>query len=153
VIFVLEWPNGEFVSLIGFILFTKSLLCNVAIINRVTVLFRISSLSEFIFLKIERVLLWQVQYHKHQEGNFRSFGKILCSWQLNKSRIPCFRMDGPGMHPDDLQCLKYSDKFSIAFVQTSGQHVRTLFSVRERFQFSFAYTDRERQLATVRTRP
>jgi hypothetical protein len=31
VIFVLEWPKGEFVSiLIGYILLTKSLLCNVA---------------------------------------------------------------------------------------------------------------------------
>jgi hypothetical protein len=30
-IFVPEWPNGEFVSiLIGYILLTKSLLCNVA---------------------------------------------------------------------------------------------------------------------------
>jgi len=41
VIFVPEWPNGEFVSFVGCILLTKSLLCNVAALYRVAVLFRV----------------------------------------------------------------------------------------------------------------
>jgi len=57
VIFVPEWPKREFVSFIGFILLTKSLSCNVVVLNRVTVLFRISSLSEFISLR------WKEPYY------------------------------------------------------------------------------------------
>jgi hypothetical protein len=40
--------NFEFVSFIGFILLTTLLFCKDAILNRVTVLFKISSLLEFI---------------------------------------------------------------------------------------------------------
>jgi len=53
----LFWTGIVFFDLIGFILLTKSLSCNVGVVNRVTVLFRISSLLEFISLKMERALL------------------------------------------------------------------------------------------------
>jgi hypothetical protein len=39
------------------------------------------------------------------------------------------------MRPDALQCLEDSDKLSVASVQTSGQHVQTLFNVREESSF------------------
>jgi hypothetical protein len=84
---------------------------------------------------MERALLCQIQCHMHQEGNFRSSRKILCSSQLSKSRIPYFRPDGLVMRLDTLQCLEDSDKLSVASVLMSGQHVRTLFSVREGSSF------------------
>jgi len=115
---------------------TKSLSCNVAVVNKVTVLFRISSLSELISIKIERALLWQVQCHKHQEGNFKSSRKILRNWQHRKSRIPCFHPNGPVMRSDALQCLEDSDKFNVASVWTSKQYIQTLFSVQEDSSFS-----------------
>jgi len=40
-----------------------------------------SNYLEFIYLKIEGALLWQVQCHKHKECYFRSSRKILCRFQ------------------------------------------------------------------------
>jgi hypothetical protein len=58
VIFVSEWPKGEFVSFcIGCILLTKSLLCNVAVFTGMPYHFRIFKLLEFISLKMQRALL------------------------------------------------------------------------------------------------
>jgi hypothetical protein len=57
VIFVLEWPKGEFVSFIGFILLTKSLRCNVAVLNRDTVYFQSLQIFRVYLSDIERALL------------------------------------------------------------------------------------------------
>jgi hypothetical protein len=71
VIFVPEWPNGEFVSFVAFILLTKSLLCNVAVLNNDAILFRISTLLEFISLRWKKPYYDKAQCHKLQEGYFR----------------------------------------------------------------------------------
>jgi len=100
---------------------------------------------------MERALLWQVQCHKHQEGNFRSSKKIMHSWQLSKSRIPCFR-------PDDTVIASGRPPVSRRFWQVQrcicldvrATHPDTLQCSR-RIKFFFTDTDWERQLAIVRT--
>jgi hypothetical protein len=57
VIFVPEWPNREFVSFVGFILLTKSLACNVAIVNKDAVYFRIFKVFRVYFSNTEKALL------------------------------------------------------------------------------------------------
>jgi hypothetical protein len=52
---------------------------------------------------------------------------ILCIFQVRKSRIASFRLDGPIMRPDVHQCLL----FKLASVRTSQQQVRMLFRVQE----------------------
>jgi hypothetical protein len=54
VIFVLEWPKGEFVSFIGYILLTKSLSCKVVTLTGMPYYFRVFKYSEFI------LLIWKV---------------------------------------------------------------------------------------------
>jgi hypothetical protein len=47
-IFVSEWSKGEFVSiLIGYILLTKSLLCNVAAFTAMLFLWQVASVTSF----------------------------------------------------------------------------------------------------------
>jgi hypothetical protein len=57
VIFVLEWPKGEFVSFIGYILLTKSLSYNVVALTGITFYFRVFKCSEIISLNMERALI------------------------------------------------------------------------------------------------
>jgi hypothetical protein len=57
VIFVPEWPKGEFVSFIGYILLTKSLPCKVAILYRVVVFFRVFKIFRDYFSNMERALI------------------------------------------------------------------------------------------------
>jgi hypothetical protein len=65
-----------FVSFVGFSLLTKSLLCNVDILNRDAVLFRISSLLEFISLRWKEPYYDKFQCYKVQEGYFRVLGRF-----------------------------------------------------------------------------
>jgi len=51
---------------------TKSVLCNVTVLNRDVVLFRISSLLEFISLRWKGHYYENFQFHKLQEGYFRN---------------------------------------------------------------------------------
>jgi hypothetical protein len=76
VIFVLEWPNGEFVSFVGFILLTKSLSCNVAVLTGISYHFRIIKYSEIISLIWKRAYYDKFLCHKLQEGNFRVPGRF-----------------------------------------------------------------------------
>jgi hypothetical protein len=46
-----------------------------------------------------------------------------------RSRILCFRLDGPIMRPDAHQYREASEQFQVASVRTSWQHVRTHFRV------------------------
>jgi hypothetical protein len=57
VIFVSEWPKGEFVSFIGYILLTKSLSCKVAALNRDAILFKSLQIFRDYFSKMEKALL------------------------------------------------------------------------------------------------
>jgi len=54
VIFVPEWPKGEFVSLIGCILLTKALLRNVTVINSDAVYFRFFKVCRVYFSKTKK---------------------------------------------------------------------------------------------------
>jgi hypothetical protein len=56
--------------------------------------------------------------------------------QTQKSRICCFCPDGSVMRPDAHPCREASKQFQVASVQTSWQHVRMLFRVREDSSFS-----------------
>jgi len=104
-IFVPDWPKGEFVSLwLATFYWTKSLLCNVA------TYLGIPFISESSFQKCAS----------------QSLKKILCSFQVRRNRIPTSCPDGPVMRPDAHQCLL----FKLAYVRTFQQHVRTLFKVR-----------------------
>jgi hypothetical protein len=51
-----------------------------------------------------------------------------------KSRIPRFRSDGLVMRSDAHQCQE-AEQFKVASVQTSWQHIRALFRVREELGF------------------
>jgi hypothetical protein len=109
VIFVLEWPNGEFVSFIGFILLTKSLSCNVAILTGIPYYFRSLQIFRVYFSNMEMALLWQDSASQVSRRQFQSSRKILRSFQLSKSQIPCSCLDGPMKCPDTLLCREDSD--------------------------------------------
>jgi hypothetical protein len=134
VIFVLEWPKGEFVSFIGFILLTKSLSCNDVVLTGIPFYFRLFRYSEFISL------IWKVPYydkfqcHKASRRQFQSSRKILWSFQLSRSRIPYSHPDGPVKRLDALLYLEDSDSLACT-IWMSGQHVPMLFSVREESRF------------------
>jgi hypothetical protein len=66
---------------------------------------------------------------------FQKFQEDFAQLTSQKSRIPCFRPDGPIIHPDVLQCLEDSDKLSVASIRTSGQHFRALYKVRDDSSF------------------
>jgi hypothetical protein len=99
------------------------------------------------FSDMERALLWQVQCHKHKEGYFRSFRKILCRFKLRKveSLFPSgrpskasWRSSVSNIYSDDVAipsgCPSVSKRFKLfklASVRMSQQHVRTLFRVQE----------------------
>jgi hypothetical protein len=82
--------------------------CNVAVIIRDAEYFRVLITEKF----------------------FMMFQEDSVQILTQKSRIPCFRPDGPVMRPDTHQCRE-AEQFKVASVWTSRQHDRTLFRVRE----------------------
>jgi predicted RNA-binding protein YlqC (UPF0109 family) len=88
---------------------TKSLLCNVAILLGILFI----SKSSF------------------QKCSSRSSKEDSVQIPCQKNLIPSFCPNGPIMRPDAHQCLL----FKLASIQTSQQHVRTLFRVHEESSF------------------
>jgi hypothetical protein len=112
---------------VGCILLTKSLLCNVAIIIKDAVYFRV-----FI-----------------TEKCFKMFKEDSVQIPTQRSRIPRFRPDGLVLRRDAHKCRE-AKQFKNASVQTSWQHIRTHF--RDREDSAFLHRHRVgRQLAIVRT--
>jgi hypothetical protein len=125
----------ESVSLIGCIMLIKSLLHNVAIVNRITVLFRIFSFQS-LFLQGWK----ELDYDKFSVTSIKKaiseVQRRFCAVDNSeKVKSLVFRPDGPVMVPDTLLCLKDSDKLNVASFWMSRQHVRTLFRVRKDFSF------------------
>jgi len=54
-------------------------------------------------------LLWQVSVSQASKKQFQSSTKILRSFQLSKSRIPCSRLDSLVKCPEALLCQEDSD--------------------------------------------
>jgi hypothetical protein len=69
--FCSEWPKEGFVSFIGFILLTKSLSCNVAVLTGIPFILEFSKYSKFIYLIWKEPYYDKFQCRKLQEGNFR----------------------------------------------------------------------------------
>jgi hypothetical protein len=108
VIFVPEWSKAEFVSFVVFILLTKSLLCNVDVINR-----------DVVYSRIFKVF---------QKRYFKCSKKILYRFQLREVRS-MFQSGRP------CHASRRFEQFKVASVQTSMQYVQTLFRVREDSNF------------------
>jgi hypothetical protein len=76
------------VSFVGFIMLTKSLLCNVTVLNRDAILFRISSLLEFISLRWKESYYDKFQCHMLQESYFRDPGRFCAD--SNSAKVGSF---------------------------------------------------------------
>jgi hypothetical protein len=76
VIFVPKWLKEEFVSFICYILLTKSLSCNVAILTGIPYYFRVFKFLDIISLIWKEPYYDKFQCHKLQEGNFRVSGRF-----------------------------------------------------------------------------
>jgi hypothetical protein len=119
VIFVPEWPKGEFVSLLlAAFCWTKSLLCNVVYLIRDIVIFRVYT-------------------------SFMCFKKTLCIIQDSEVQIPDSHQSS-NIHLDDENCpsglpsvSRSFELFQIASIQTSQQHIRMPFNVRQVKGFPF----------------
>lgn len=111
VIFIPEWPNGEFASCI---LLTKSLLCKVAILTGMP---NISESSKYFRKAISSV-----------QGKF-------CA---NSNSLKVGSHSGWPNHVSGRPSVSRSfEQFKVAFVRTSWQHIWTLFRVREDFSTPF----------------
>jgi hypothetical protein len=86
VVFVPEWPNGEFVSFVGYILLTKSLLCNVAVLIGMPYISESSKYLEFMSLIWKQPYYDKFQCHKLQQGYFRVPGRFCADSNSAKVR-------------------------------------------------------------------
>jgi hypothetical protein len=80
-IFIPEWSKGEFVSFVGCILLSKSLSCNVAVLNRAAVYFKI--------FKVFREGYFSIQRRFYADSNSEKSDPLFPSGRLSKtSRHP-----------------------------------------------------------------
>jgi hypothetical protein len=117
---------GSLLVLLAALCLTKSLLCNVVVIIRDVVFFRI--------------------FKNISEKLFQVFKEDYVHISTQKSRIPCFRPDGQVMPLDALQCQE-AEKFKV------GRHGNTSRCFSE-FEKILAFLHRHevgRQLAPVQT--
>jgi hypothetical protein len=123
VIFVPEWPKGEFVSFIGYFLLTKSLSCNVTALTGIPYYLKVFKYSDIISLIWKGLYYDKFQYHKLQEGNFRVPRRFCAVSNSTKvESLVSFRMG----------LWSIRTPFCVEKI-LPAQHasVRTLFSVRE----------------------
>jgi len=142
--------NFQCVSFIGFILLTKSLSCNVAVLIRIQYYCRIFKYSEIISLIWKGPYYDKFQCHKLREGNFRGLGRFCEVSNSPKvgSLVPVQTVQRSVRTPS---CVKKILTAQLASVRTTGHHRLDALQCSRRIQISFADTDWERQLATIRT--
>jgi hypothetical protein len=80
-----------------------------AVLTGIPYYFRSLHIFRVYFSNIKRALLWQVSVSQVSRRQFHSSRKILQSFQLSKSRIPCSRPDGPVKRLDVLLCREDSN--------------------------------------------
>jgi hypothetical protein len=108
------------------------------------------------FANMEMVLLWQsfnvISFKRFISftRRFQSSRKILWSFQLSKSRIPCSCPDGPVKLPDALLCREDSDSSACICPDIRATPSKRSLEFEKNLD-SFANTDCERHLATVWT--
>jgi len=90
VIFVPEWPNGEFVSyFIGCILLTKSLLCNVDAFTGMPYILVSSDIQSLFFWCGKSCIMTSCKCHKLHEGYFSVQGRFCVDSNSEKSNDVC----------------------------------------------------------------
>jgi hypothetical protein len=103
-----ELCSREVVSLLATFCWQKHYIVNCCL-NKDIILFQILQLFRDYFSNMERVLLWKVSVLLASRRQFQSSRKILWSFQLSKSQIPCSRPNGPMNLLDALLCREDSD--------------------------------------------
>jgi hypothetical protein len=99
---------------------------------------------------MERALIWQISVSQASWRQFQSSRKILRISNSAKveSLVPVWIVQWSVRTPSCVEKILTAQRAS---VRTSGQYVLDALHCSRRIQISFADTDRERQLATVRT--
>jgi len=129
---------------------TKSLSCNDVVLTGIPYYFRIIKYLEIISLIWKRPYYDKFQCPKLQEGNFRvpeRFYKVSNSKKV-KSLVPFRTVQWSVWMPSCAEKILTAQRAS---VRTSRQHRPDALQCSRRIQISFADSDQERQLATVRT--
>jgi hypothetical protein len=137
--------------LIGCILLTKSLSCNVVVFIGMPYILESSKYLEFISLRWKDPYYDKFQCHKLQEGYFNVQWRF-CADSNSEKLDPLFLLKRPSkaserssvsnICPDDVaipsrrpSVSRSFEQFKVTSVCTSLQHVRTLISVRQEIRF------------------
>jgi hypothetical protein len=149
VIFVPEWPKGEFVSILAsFCVWTKSLICKDAAKRDSTVQSEVRRISTFPVSRPDDVSSLP---DARQSSIFRPDDVLLPSGHFTESRSFCaslLRPDVSAAHPDAYQfsngsliLSKFQEREDQSTVRTIWYTVRTRISVRQESQFKMNRPD------------